>query len=56
MMAREITQREQLARDWREALRQLIALTIKRARLERDRATQRRHSDNALLLMGFMDD
>ena len=56
MMTRDITQREQLARDWREALRQLIALTIKRARLERDRATQRRYSADALHLLGFMDD
>ena len=56
MMAREITRRELLEQQWREALRQLIALTVKRGDLARDRATQRRHSADALRLLGFMDD
>jgi len=55
MSEHKTTQRkQQLAAGWREALRELIAFSVKRAQLERDRSVQGRHSDNVLLLLGLM--
>ena len=54
MTRQTTTRKQQLAAGWRECVRELIAFSIKRAQLERDRAAQRRHSDNALLLLGLM--
>jgi hypothetical protein len=51
-----ITQRELRARQWRAALRDLIALTIQHAGQERDRAISRRQMGDALYLLGLLDD
>ena len=51
-----ITQRELRARQWRAALRDLIALTIQHAGQERDRATQRRQMRDALYLLGLWNE
>ena len=50
------TKTELRARNWRAALRELIALAIKRGLLERDRATSKRHLGDALYLLGLWDD